>query len=72
MNILIFREKEYEYERDELREFDHSKAVEIYSLLATCKISGVEPFAWLKSVLDTIPDYPANQLHRIQKILKEA
>jgi transposase len=34
----------------------------IYSLLATCQIRGVEPFIWLKDALDTIPDYPANQL----------
>ncbi len=36
-----------------------------YSLLATCKINNVEPFAWLKNVLNIIPDYPANQLHNL-------
>lgn len=37
----------------------------IYSLLATCQIRGVDPFTWLKNVLDTIPDYPANQLEKL-------
>lgn len=41
------------------------QAAIIYSLLATCKINGVEPFGWLKHVLDIIPDYPANQLHHL-------
>jgi transposase len=39
--------------------------VVIYSLLATCKIRDVEPFGWLKYALDTIPDYPANQLEKL-------
>jgi len=37
----------------------------VYSLLATCQIRGVEPFTWLKNALDTIPDYPANQLEKL-------
>ena len=41
------------------------QAAIIYSLLATCKINNVEPFAWLKHVLDIIPDYPANQLKKL-------
>ena len=41
------------------------QAAIVYSLLATCKINNVEPFAWLKHVLDVIPDYPANQLHNL-------
>lgn len=40
-------------------------AAMIYSLLATCKINMVEPFRWLKNTLDTIPDHPANQLHKL-------
>ncbi len=40
-------------------------AAMIYSLLATCKINGVEPFGWLKNVLATISDHPANQLHKL-------
>jgi len=40
-------------------------AAMIYSLLATCKINGVEPFGWLRNVLATMPDCPANQLHKL-------
>ncbi len=41
------------------------KAAIIYSLLATCKIRDVEPYAWLKNILEIIPDYPANQLEQL-------
>ena len=41
------------------------QAAIVYSLLATCKINEVEPFGWLKHVLDIIPVYPANQLHKL-------
>jgi len=34
-------------------------------LLTTSKINGVEHFGWLKHVPDIIPDYPANQLHKL-------
>jgi len=27
-----------------------------YSMMATCKLRGVEPFGWLKHVLTVIPD----------------
>ena len=40
-------------------------AAMMYSFLATCKINNIEPFAWLKEILSIIPDYPANQLHRL-------
>jgi hypothetical protein len=40
-------------------------AAVIYSLLATCKLNDIEPFGWLKNALETIPDYPANQLHKL-------
>lgn len=40
-------------------------AAVIYSFLATCKIRNVEPYAWLKNVLEIIPDYPANQLENL-------
>jgi transposase len=42
-----------------------SKAAIIYSLLATCKIRDVEPFAWLKNALEIIPDYPARQIENL-------
>ena len=35
----------------------------IYSLLATCKYNGVDPYAWLKNVLQALPDHKANELH---------
>lgn len=41
------------------------QAAMIYSLMATCKINNVEPFEWLKNVLTILPDYPANQLHKL-------
>lgn len=40
-------------------------AAMMYSFLATCKINNVEPFALFKEVLSIIPDYPANQLHKL-------
>ena len=40
-------------------------AAVIYSLLATCKLNDIEPFEWLKNALETIPDYQANQLHKL-------
>ncbi len=40
-------------------------AAVIYSLLATCKLRGVEPFEWLTNTLTVIPDYPANQVHKL-------
>ncbi len=49
-----------------------TKAAIIYSLLATCKIRDVEPFAWLKNALEIIPDYPAKQIENLipaQKLL---
>lgn len=41
------------------------QAAMIYSLMATCKINNVEPFEWLKNVLTVLPDFPANQLHKL-------
>ena len=38
----------------------------LYSLLGTCKMHGVEPYAWLKDVLQRIADHPIN---RIQELL---
>ena len=41
------------------------QAAVIYSILATCKLHGVEPFAYLTKILSIIPDFPANQLHTL-------
>ena len=38
----------------------------LYSLFGTCKMNGVEPYEWLRNVLETISDHPIN---RIQELL---
>jgi transposase len=38
----------------------------LYSLLGTCKMHGIEPYSWLKDVLQRIADLPIN---RIQELL---
>jgi len=40
-------------------------AAMLYSLFAICEINNVEPYEWLKKVLELIPDYPANRLHEL-------
>lgn len=37
----------------------------LYSLLGTCKMHGVEPYAWLKDVLLRIADHPINKIHEL-------
>ena len=37
-------------------------AAMFYSFFATCKHNNVDPFTWLKKVLEIIPDYHANRL----------
>jgi len=34
----------------------------LYSLLGTCKLHGINPFHWLKEVLQTIPNHPINKV----------
>ena len=34
----------------------------LYSLLGTCKMHGIEPYAWLKDVLQRIADHPINKI----------
>ena len=41
------------------------RAAIIYSFLATCKVNGIEPYAWLKNVLERIPDHKANKLEEL-------
>ncbi len=41
------------------------QAAVIYSILATCKLHGVEPFAYLSKILSIIPNFPVNQLHTL-------
>jgi hypothetical protein len=38
----------------------------LYSLMGTCKLHGVNPFDWLKNILEIIPAHPIN---KIQKLL---
>jgi len=37
----------------------------LYSLLGTCKMHGVEPYKWLKQVLETIADHPINKINEL-------
>ena len=43
-------------------------AAMMYSFLGTCKINGIEPFAWLREVLWKIPDTKLADLHRLLPI----
>ena len=38
------------------------RAAMFYSFFGTCKMNNVDPFAWFKTTLEIIPDYPANKL----------
>ena len=42
-----------------------SHAALIYSLLGTCKLHGVEPFAYLRDVIARIPEHKANKLSEL-------
>ena len=37
----------------------------LYSLLGTCKMNGVEPNHWLKTVLEKIADHPINRIEEL-------
>ncbi len=37
----------------------------LYSLLGTCKMHGIEPYAWLKDVLQRIADHPVNKVKEL-------
>lgn len=37
----------------------------LYSLFGTCKLHGINPFEWMKDVLQTIPAYPVNQVAQL-------
>jgi hypothetical protein len=41
------------------------RAAIIYSLVATAKKHGVEPYTYLKDVIARIADHPFNQLHQL-------
>jgi len=37
----------------------------LYSLIGTCKLHAIEPFAWLKNVLEKIPAHPINRVKEL-------
>jgi transposase len=37
----------------------------LYSLLGTCKMHNIEPYSWLKEVLQTIADHPINKIQEL-------
>jgi len=41
------------------------RAAMFYSFLGTCKLNNVNPFDWLKKVLEVIPEHKVNKLHEL-------
>ncbi len=41
------------------------RAAMIYSFFATCKLNGIEPYNWLKTVLERIPDHSIQRLEEL-------
>jgi len=41
------------------------RAAAMYSLIATAKLNGIDPRAWLANVLGRIADHPASRLHEL-------
>lgn len=37
----------------------------LYSLFGTCKLHGLNPFEWMKFILQKIPTYPVNQVAQL-------
>lgn len=37
----------------------------LYSLLGTCKMHGIEPYAWLRDVLQNVADHPVNKISEL-------
>lgn len=37
----------------------------LYSLIGTCKMHGIEPYAWLEDVLHRIAGHPVNKVHQL-------
>jgi hypothetical protein len=35
----------------------------LYSLLGTCKLHGINPFTWLRDILERIGQYPVNRVN---------
>ena len=41
------------------------RAAAVYSLIETCKLGGIDPFAWLRDILARIADHPINRLDEL-------
>ena len=41
------------------------RAAMLYSLLGTCKINDINPFEWLRSTLERIPNHPVNRISEL-------
>jgi hypothetical protein len=41
------------------------RAAIIFSLVATCKLHGIDPFAYFRDVLERLPSHPINQIHEL-------
>jgi transposase len=41
------------------------RAATIYTLIATAKLNGIDPQAWLADVLARLPDHPAKRIHEL-------
>ncbi|MGT2508814.1 transposase domain-containing protein [Cupriavidus basilensis] len=37
----------------------------MYSLLVTCRLNGIEPYAWLKDALERLPAHPISRVHEL-------
>ena len=41
------------------------RAAILYSLVETCKLNGVEPFAYLRDIFRRLPTQPAKAIHEL-------
>lgn len=41
------------------------RAAMLYSFLGTCKINDINPFEWLRSTLDRMPNHPVNKISEL-------
>ncbi|MEB8533344.1 transposase domain-containing protein, partial [Acidithiobacillus ferriphilus] len=41
------------------------RAASFYSIIETCKLNGIEPFAYLCDMLEKLPTWPNKKLHEL-------
>jgi IS66 C-terminal element len=41
------------------------RAANIYSLIGTCLLNGIEPYRYLREVLERIPEHPINRIEEL-------